>query len=56
MLTEAQDIHRAYRVTRAGGPTVGTAVDPAVLAPLPAYGTRLRGMTLRLNILDARGQ
>src|SRR5258708_28201382 len=33
---------RAYCVTRACGPTVRATVYPAVLAPLPAYGTRLR--------------
>jgi hypothetical protein len=43
MLTEAQDIHRADGVARAGGPALGAAIYTAVLAPLPAYGTRLRG-------------
>ena len=28
----------------ASGPARGATVDPAVLAPLPAYGTRLRGI------------
>ena len=37
-------VHRADRVARASGPAVGAAVDPAVRAPLPAYGTRLRGI------------
>jgi hypothetical protein len=46
MLTETQDIQRAYCVTRACGPTVRAPVYPAVLAPLPAYGTRLRGIAL----------
>jgi hypothetical protein len=46
MLTETQDIQRAYCVTRACGPTVRATVYPAVLAPLPAYGTRLRGIPL----------
>lgn len=46
MLTETQDIQRAYCVTRACGPTVRATVYPAVLAPLPAYGTRLRGIAL----------
>ena len=44
MLTEAQDSDRADRVARAGDPARRAAVDPALLAPLPAYGTRLRGI------------
>src|SRR5262249_53356449 len=44
MVPEAQDIHRAHRVTRDSGSALRTAVDPAVFAPLPAYGTRLRGI------------
>ena len=44
MSAERQDIDRAHRVTRASGPARWAAVDPAVLAPLPAYGTRLRGI------------
>src|SRR5258706_4748819 len=44
MVTETQDIHRTDGVTRASGSTVRTVVYPAVLAPLPAYGTRLRGI------------
>jgi len=44
MLTETQDIDCAHRVTWAGGPTVRAEVYPAVLIPLPAYGTRLRGI------------
>src|SRR5258708_19007204 len=44
MVTETQDIHRTNGVTRASGSTVRTVVYPAVLAPLPAYGTRLRGI------------
>lgn len=35
MLTETQDMQRAYYITRA-------TVYPAVLAPLSAYGTRLQ--------------
>jgi hypothetical protein len=46
MLTETQDIQRADCVTRAYGPTVRATVYPAVLAPLPAYGTHLRGIAL----------
>ena len=52
MLTETQNIQRAYCVTRACGPTVRATVYPAVLAPLPAYGTRLRGITL----IDCKSQ
>src|SRR5260221_12405442 len=44
MVTEAQDIRRAHRITGARGAAVRTAVYPAVLAPRPAYGTRLRGI------------
>lgn len=44
VLTEREDIDCAYRITRAGGPTLRATVYPAVLAPLPAYGARLRGI------------
>jgi hypothetical protein len=45
--TKREDLDRAHRVTRAGDPARRAAVDPAVLAPLPAYGTRLRGIRFR---------
>jgi hypothetical protein len=44
MYTKGQDIQRANRIARASGPARWAAVDPSVLAPLPAYGTRLRGI------------
>ncbi len=52
MLTETQDIQRAYCVTRACGPGARATVYPAVLAPLPAYGTRMRGIAL----IDCKSQ
>jgi hypothetical protein len=44
MDTKRQDIGRAYCVAGAGGTTVRAPVDPAVSAPPPAYGTRLRAI------------
>ncbi len=44
MVTAGQDLHCAHRITGAGGAPVRTAGDPAVVAPLPADGTRLRGI------------
>lgn len=44
MLTERQNIDRTYDIAGAGGSTVRTVIYPAVFAPLPAYGTRLRGI------------
>ena len=46
MLTERQDIDSAYRIAGTSGPTGPAAIDPAMFAPLPAYGTRLRGKRL----------
>src|SRR5579872_3574867 len=51
MLTKAQDIDRAHRIARASGAAMGAAVYPAVLTPLPAYGTRLRG----IGFIDDQG-
>ncbi len=44
MRTERKNIHRTHHVAGTGGPTMRAAVYPAVLAPLPAYGARLRGI------------
>ena len=46
MSTERQDQDSdcAHRIAWASGPAVRAAVDPPVRAPLPAYGTRLRGI------------
>jgi hypothetical protein len=44
MDAKGQDIERAYRIARATRPAPSAAVDPAMSAPLPAYGTRLRGI------------
>jgi hypothetical protein len=44
MSTERQDIHRTDGITRASGSALGTPVDPAVHAPLPAYRACLRGI------------
>ena len=46
MLTERQDIDRAHRIAWASGLALWATVYPAVLAPLPAYGTRLRAVCL----------
>ena len=43
MLTERQDIDRTHGVPRGRCATLLATVYPAVSAPLPAYGTRLRG-------------
>jgi len=44
MDAKGQDIDGAYRVPWASGFTTRAAINPAVSAPLPAYGTRLRGI------------
>src|SRR5262245_6572717 len=44
VLSEAQDIERAYRITGGRCAAIRAKVDPPVFAPLPAYGTRLRGI------------
>ena len=46
MNTKGQDIGCAYRIARAGGPAMGAPIHPAVSAPPPAYGTRLRAVGL----------
>jgi hypothetical protein len=46
MDTERKDIGCAYRVARAGGAAMRASVYPAVSAPPPAYGTRLRAVSL----------
>jgi hypothetical protein len=43
MLTKRQNVHRTYRVAWGSGSAVRAVIDPAVPAPLPTYGTRLRG-------------
>ncbi len=44
ILTQAQDIERANRIARPTSAARWTAKGPAVSAPLPTYGTRLRGI------------
>src|SRR5262249_38093855 len=44
MLIEREAIDRTCHNTWAGGAAAGAAGDPAVCAPLAAYGTRLRGI------------
>jgi len=43
MYTQREDIHCSYRVARTSGSARWTTIDPALFAPLPADGTRLRG-------------
>lgn len=49
MYSKRQNIDRADRVTWASDPARWTAINPAVFAPLPAYGTRLRGICFTNN-------
>ncbi len=44
MVPERQDIDRTHGVPWGRCTTMRATIDPALLAPLPAYGTRLRGI------------